>query len=213
MAKLRLVGDVHGRYDEYKTAIKNADYSFQVGDLGFNYSPLDDLDFMRHKAIQGNHDNYGVERHKIFLGDYGIHCFEHTELFYVRGACSIDWSRRISGYSWWPEEELNMEEGNNALALYMDVKPKIMVTHEAPYNCVNVITDPRFAKWYGYDGVVETKTNQLLQAMLEAHQPDVWFFGHYHTSRVFTLPGYKTTFRCLDMIRNEPSEFFYDLDL
>jgi hypothetical protein len=43
--------------------------------------------------------------------------------------------------------------------------------------------------------------------MLEKHQPEKWFFGHYHVSKTFKVPGLKTEFRCLGI--NEP----YILDI
>jgi len=41
----------------------------------------------------------------------------------------------------------------------------------------------------------KTRTGQALQSMWEYHQPEMWFFGHWHETRDLTLNG--TKFQCL----------------
>ena len=58
---LMIVGDIHGHYTEYLEAIRLANYSLQLGDLGFNYAPLvnnQKWSPAKHKFLPGNHDNY-----------------------------------------------------------------------------------------------------------------------------------------------------------
>lgn len=59
-----IVGDVHGHYEEYLETIRLANYSLQLGDLGFDYTPLVRSKRWhpdRHKFLPGNHDNYSIK--------------------------------------------------------------------------------------------------------------------------------------------------------
>ena len=53
---INIIGDVHGKVDEYKDIISNLDYSVQIGDMAFDYSDIKIDD--HHKILLGNHDNY-----------------------------------------------------------------------------------------------------------------------------------------------------------
>jgi hypothetical protein len=105
------------------------------------------------------------------------------DIFFVRGAWSIDYKYRVRGVSWFFEEELNNQQCEDALALYKKTKPDFVITHCAPQSVM---------KWLhlGYsDGtIIPTKTNTLLQDMWEYHRPKIWVFGHYHQDFSKTLP-------------------------
>lgn len=61
---LMIVGDVHGHYEDYLETIRLANYSLQLGDLGFDYTPLirsGEWDPEKHKFLPGNHDNYTIK--------------------------------------------------------------------------------------------------------------------------------------------------------
>ena len=181
------VGDVHGALD----SLPSHGPTIQVGDLGLGFvHPRDDQKFIRCRDdlwfIRGNHDDPGVCRaHPRYLGDWGGHEF----MFWVSGAWSIDRNFRVEGVSWWRDEELSAADGEKALADYIAARPRVMVTHDGP----------RFL--FDYKGPMEiwrfksSSTASLLQAMFEAHQPEVWIFGHHHESRDFTVGA--TRFRCL----------------
>jgi hypothetical protein len=53
-----IIGDVHGHYKDYIQICEKFDYSLQVGDMGFNYISLNNLDPNHHKFIGGNHEAY-----------------------------------------------------------------------------------------------------------------------------------------------------------
>jgi len=44
MTKITFIGDVHGRIPEYLDLIKDCEYSIQLGDMGFDYSLLKNID-------------------------------------------------------------------------------------------------------------------------------------------------------------------------
>lgn len=207
---LVFVGDVHGKFKAFIKIVSPFRHSFCVGDVGFIYNELSVLHHYSHKMIAGNHDNYSArngetEYHKKyfmqpyhFLGDYGVHTIpEYGEFFFVRGAWSIDRKHRIPGLSWWVDEELDRETGALALSFYQDIKPKYVVTHECPFEVLaHLDLDPEFARDFGHkDSCIKTKTNQLLQSMLDFHRPKLWIFGHFHKSFDKVIDG--TRFICL----------------
>ena len=213
MDYFRIIGDVHGHISEgqactlprnkgkyYLDLIKDCEYSLQLGDMGFDYSPLMGLDFGRHCFIGGNHDNYDVtEDIPNYVKDFGKLNMGGIEVFYCRGAFSIDKEDRlrIKHKCWWAEEELTYAEGLRALASYERAKPKIMVTHDCPIQIARLIGNPQVLRNYGFNPTTfNTSTQQLLQAMFEIHQPDLWVFGHFHQNWQEEVNG--TKFICVD---------------
>ncbi len=197
MTKLRIIGDVHCDLATYMFCAEQVKYSIQVGDLAFNYTLLGGLDSDHHKFIGGNHDHYpsildGSISHA--LGDFGTHTipgWKRREFFYVRGGYSIDRLSRKEGTDWFPEEQLNMVQCYDALYAYKRTKPKTMITHECPVEIIQFVGNP---EW----NVVPSRTAQLLQGMLEEHQPELWIFGHHHRKWSASVNG--TTFICLPVM-------------
>lgn len=197
MSKLRLVGDVHGYTGNYLDMVKDVPLSLQVGDVGFRYDDLKTLDSDKHRIVAGNHDNYCEDENgkfylqtPHFLGDYGVwEAPGFGPVFYVRGAWSIDQDVRTWGLDWWPKEELSIAELHDALALYTEVKPRLVVTHDCPSTVADILLagKPRFAT---------CRTSHGLEAMFRTHQPKWWIFGHYHVDWRQQIEG--TTFVCLD---------------
>ncbi len=193
MSNLHLIGDVHGLYEEYYLPLLKQirdEPSIQLGDMahGFPAAFLPDLP-KNHRFIRGNHDNPDAcRKHKNYLGDFGY--IEEWDLFYLSGALSVDKEYRIEGKSWWDEEELYLREANAALNLYMEKKPRIVLSHDCPE-----IAKISLLTYLGGSSNIPSRTNQLLQAMFEFHQPSMWYFAHYHTSRKFRIKN--TYFQCL----------------
>lgn len=210
MTRLRFLGDVHQKYEWYLPLLRDVEHSIQIGDLGMDYKYLQGkLDVSRHKFFGGNHECYDKNseqyclNHPNCLGDFGIHQIEdRPTIFFIRGAWSIDHKWRQGGIptSWWPEEELSYGQLEEAIQLYKEVRPQIVVSHEAPISVVPFVTNPKFCEQFGYPaGTIRTRTNTALQAMLDFHKPTVWIFGHYHCSWRKQIDD--TLFVCLDMLR------------
>lgn len=173
-----VIGDVHGKFEEYHELIKNRDRSIQVGDMGIDYSGLR-TSGSNHYFIQGNHDNYKIN-HPQCLNNFGM----LDGIFYIRGAYSIDRWRKIEGETWFADEELTNNEMTEAVSLFERQKPEIVISHDCP-QCI--------ASNFGvYD---KTMTRNGLQTMFQIHQPRLWLFGHHHRSMVDEFWG--TEFRCL----------------
>lgn len=216
---IRIIGDVHGRMRprirrpdkdrerrfmpliwrdpnvrgrSYLGLAKAARYSVQVGDLGQDYTDMSLVEWDRHRVIAGNHDNL-PKRTAHFLGDYGLHQFplehESFSFFYVRGAASIDRSTRIEGLNWWYEEELDEHQQELALEMYIRAKPRIVISHDCPEELLPLVGSLK-------EDIPLSRTNRMLQRMLDAHSPQWWFFGHHHKNYVFQHPA-GTRFVCL----------------
>jgi hypothetical protein len=189
IANLRIIGDVHGHFSSYHHLIKKAQQTLQVGDFGFDYTTLRNVDPKCHRILPGNHDNYNkVGDWPHFLGDYGNHNVPgFGDIFYVRGGLSIDRHIRTEGVNWWQDEELGMTASYKALAEYSRIKPQFVVTHTCPTTVIPYVT-------LSMD-IRPSRTSQLLEQMFAVHQPARWVFGHFHRSFEKDIDG--TRFTCL----------------
>lgn len=193
--RYKFVGDCHGKIESLLGHLKRSEdlKIIQLGDMGLGFRGVDlprlhsDFGFIR-----GNHDSPRLCRmHPNYLKDFGM----HYEVFLIGGAYSIDWAHRTPGSSWWPDEELSTEQLDKCLEAYAQRKPRIVASHEAPQSIGEaLLIDGGFRpeKW----GSTESRTAKVMQRMLSYHQPEQWYFGHYHRDWTATVGG--TRFRCLD---------------
>lgn len=188
---MRIIGDIHGYMHKYQDIIREAEWSIQVGDMGF----ADDYDVLiqyvdsdRHKFVAGNHDEYPKLPSHALRG-FGLCTLGPHSFYYVSGAFSIDKIWRKPGISWWEEEELTYEEGMDALEHYASVKPELMITHSCPMSLVPMLISSE-QKQFG-----PSRTQLLLEQMLNIHAPKSWYFGHFHTTKHIHTD--KTDFFCL----------------
>lgn len=200
-----LVGDIHGDFDNLVKIIYSVkDVVVQLGDLGIGFRheyvnpayfldqdepyklfKLTDFQYDRKKFVflRGNHDNPEMcRKHHNYLGEFGV----FKKVFYISGAWSIDKVYRKEGLDWWPDEELNMKQMYDALEMYTQVKPDIVISHDCPSSVSQLI----------HLDSITTRTGQLMDSMLREHQPQRWFFAHHHTSWFRKVD--KTEFKCLN---------------
>ncbi len=218
MPKVTLVGDVHGKIKEYQELLKkHAEPVIQVGDLGCGFLPIPDFAY-KHKFIRGNHDSPSIaQSHPNYLGEFGY--IKQYDMFFMGGAFSIDKDMRIEwmqqGHKpcWWADEELSSIQLNQAMNLYLNVKPRIVVSHETPSKAGITLLQIEMKRLYKFD-CANSRTAQTMQQMFDQHKPDLWVFGHYHFSRSFTID--KTRFLCLNELEafeldtEKPLEGFYE---
>lgn len=211
MTLTRIVGDIHGSFNEYSHYTLGIgrtrsmgqpvppDRSIQVGDFGIGfYSPYwheSVNDWMKvhtgHRFIRGNHDNPAICKTMAgFIDDGTI----ENDIMYVGGAWSIDHAMRTEGLDWWRDEELSVQELDKLIKKYEEVKPRVMITHDCP---TSVAWEMFLSKGLGLGGTeqVKTRTGEALQAMFEIHQPEFHFFGHWHNTKRQKIKG--TVFQCL----------------
>lgn len=182
--KILFIGDVHAKFKELDYLLQNhtdRDFVVQVGDLGIGFHGISypesvspDFNFIR-----GNHDNPDVcRRHREHLGDFGF--MSDISLFYLAGAYSIDKAIRTEGSDWWRDEELNMEQLQEAIDLYEKEKPRIMVTHDCPNSITRLLHgENRFSN----------NTGQALEICFKIHKPQIWIHGHHHISHKTNIDG------------------------
>lgn len=185
---LLIIGDVHGKINEYWKILQKWDKrhcSIQVGDFGFSKQHewhLKNIDYSQHQINFGNHDDYTYLDKPHSLSNWSI---STSGLMTVRGAYSVDKAYRTENVDWWANEELNYEEMQRAIDSYIFNKPKIMITHDCPHEARE--------KLFGINE--KSITTNGLQAMFENHQPELWVFGHHHKSKNEVING--TRFICL----------------
>ncbi|YCM42066.1 hypothetical protein V2O64_12215 [Verrucomicrobiaceae bacterium 227] len=78
---------------------------------------------------------------------------------------------------------------NEAFDLHVKIKPRVVVTHDAPASLFESGGPMELNPFY------PSSTAGFLQALFDAHAPEIWLFGHHHLSRDFVLK--ETRFRCL----------------
>lgn len=201
MTITRIIGDVHCKYDQYRQLVSEYQSSIQVGDFGIGLMYPhweDELEEWQsqnpdHRFIRGNHDN--PSRCKTMPG-YIPDGKVENHVMMIGGAWSIDWQLRHEGLDWWRDEELSIGEFYTLFDVYNNVRPRIMITHDAPTE----ITYEMFVRTgLAIGGAnakkIQTLTGQALQEMHTVHQPDFWFFGHWHRSMAYKCGN--TTFVCL----------------
>ena len=190
---ITLIGDLHGKYEKYHRILSRQEenpYTLQVGDFGFRYDTLKNVDSTRHLILPGNHDNYAAcYNYPHFLGDYGYTSLNRIEFFYYRGAYSIDRQYRTIGIDWWENEQVNIDQFMKARELYRDIKPEVMITHDCPQDIALQMLEPGQRAY-------ENITSWALQELYNIHQPKLWFYGHWHRS--VKIQHGNTQFVCLN---------------
>jgi hypothetical protein len=209
MALTRLVGDIHGKTHDYINfslafGMRHASdpipvRSVQVGDFGIGFAGSywhEQIskwmkEFPQHRFIRGNHDDPAkCKEMPNYIADGTV----EGDVMYLGGAWSIDHAYRTEGVSWWRDEELTIEELDSLIDLYAKTKPRVMITHDCP---TQIAWDMFISRGQSLAGQtqIKTRTGEALQTMWEIHQPQEWYFGHWHQTRDLTLHG--TRFQCL----------------
>lgn len=190
------IGDVHGKYEQYKRIIKEHKNTIQVGDMGVGFrrwphgepcqNPPHALMVEKNaRFIRGNHDNPDVcRKHSQWIIDGHV----EDDMMFIGGAFSIDWRYRIEDYSWWKDEELSIDHLNLLHDCYRVAKPACMVTHDCPITVIKYL--------HSHHLFDNSRTQQALEAMWHVHKPTVWVFGHHHMSFDQVIDG--TRFVCLN---------------
>lgn len=210
-----VIGDVHGKFNEYYNLVKNERSSFQIGDFGFgqawnalNYSELDPK---FHKVGQGNHDPHDSlhDDVKYWTGRYGPVDIDGHNIFWIGGALSIDLVYRVGEWmsrnrsptyrSWWANEQLSYQEMRDCEKKWKNKKPAVVFTHTCPSFIIkdyfNGNKGANIMDAYGWGSDYNDMTSQFLDHLWVIHKPDLWIFGHFHKSWNQTIQG--TEFRCL----------------
>ena len=206
-----IVVDVHGKISQFLDLVadyrkRSSELLIRENQLSVKASSFDrliiqlgDLGFQKHwdevrqycmdngeynlRIIPGNHDDYS--RYKPYRNSIISEWFDVTPLlvmdtwtdipdcFGLQGANSIDKHLRKEGRDWFPNEEMSYTQLGLAVDMYIEQKPKYMFSHTCPSSVKKQL--------FGYDE--SSRTEQALQVMFELHQPEIHFFGHFHSHR------------------------------
>lgn len=189
---MKLIGDVHGKFEKYKKILREHTDTIQVGDMGIgfrryphgNFTQNPPFDYMidaNGRFIRGNHDNPASCRaHKQFIPDGSV----ENDVMFIGGASSIDWQYRIEGYSWWKDEELSDDEMKNINDIYIVTKPRVLITHDVAMEAIQYIP-------HTHHFLDRSRTQLFLQSLWEQHQPEMWVHGHHHLTYENTCNGTK----------------------
>jgi hypothetical protein len=206
MTLTRLIGDIHGNIYDYKAyAINNFEGpTIQIGDFGIGFGQGDywheSVDAFHvaggHRFLRGNHDNPALcKTMKGWIKDGTV----ENDVMFIGGAWSIDnpdappgWYKRTKDYDWWEDEECSNEQFDLMLDTYLAVKPRVMITHDCPHNIAShMFWNSGFLKGPRYN----TRTGDFLQKLFELHQPESWYFGHWHYTMQYKSG--RTMFHCI----------------
>lgn len=203
---LIIIGDVHGKVNQYKKILDNkvGCNSIQLGDFGFKDSHdwlLSNIDISNHKVLFGNHDYYPFLDKSYSLGDYSVIIYNDKIILCIRGAYSIDKFLRKEELDWFSNEELSYLDFNNLLDLVNIIKPDIIISHDCPLSIKQNLFN------------IEEKsiTSNGLEAVFDVYKPKLWIFGHYHKS-IQTIK-YGTVFKCLSELEVLDLNFFLNSSL
>ena len=175
------------------------DYLIICGDAGICWSIYDSRGFLSLYNdigctilfIDGNHENFDmlnglplveykgalmhqVDEHIFHILRGEILTLEGKTFFCLGGACSIDKMYRTPHISWWPEEEINKHDIDNAIANLEKANNKVdyVITH-----CSDTKT---VLKAFGFRRDVCTDQLMFIDKVVDYKH---WFFGHYHFDR------------------------------
>jgi hypothetical protein len=201
---LKIVGDIHGKFDKYYEIASKSEATLQIGDFGFsstwNKLSYSDLDPNNHKVLAANHDDYDIAPHSPhYLGDYGVATIGGVTLFYIRGGLSIDRLYRqvehLNGgpKTYWTQEELSFAQMTECIDAYQDARPDIVVSHVPPSCFVPELTkSDKMLTDFGFHAGFRENTSLFCNELLMYHQPKLFISGHFHKSHVsYTVAGMK----------------------
>ncbi len=186
---LRVISDVHGLRKEYLQIVDEVEYSLQLGDMGFHYEFLSNVDPNKHKFFVGNHDNHDDKYNWAHcLQKFGSRKHGGLDFFFLEGGFSVDKDLRVKKEqmriwpkTWWNNEELPQEELEECLRVYKEIKPDVLISHEPSRKIADLISNPDFLRDWGYDpDLFTTRTGETLNRMINAHTPKLHIFGHFH---------------------------------
>jgi len=215
--KIIIMGDVHGEIRKLNNFInkKRPEIILQCGDFGWWPSFRDNVDkiakFKNTKVYfcDGNHEEHSVLRQdgkvhelcpNVFWCSRGstITLPDGRIVLFIGGASSADKRWRKEGVTWFPEEDITDDDIHRALNHdHVD----IVISHTCP---LHFSID--FNKMFVYDKIHD-KNRERLDAVLKKYQPDLWFFGHWHTHCIGICGN--TKWECFDYLGHTDIYFDY----
>ena len=204
MTKTRIIGDIHGKMYDYRIVCDTDLPTIQVGDFGVGFAgdywheQVNEFHASgQHRFIRGNHDK--PSQCKSDMVGYISDGVMENDVMFIGGAWSIDnpnappgWYRRTVDLDWWTDEECSSKEFYQFAETYAMMKPRAMITHDCPWS---VSKEMFFNSGLLRGEHYITRTGQFFDTLMEIHQPDEWYCGHWHYTMQHKYG--KTMFHCL----------------
>ncbi len=206
MTLTRLIGDIHGMLNAYKlySLDKFEGPTIQIGDFGVGFGQSDfwheSVDAYHnagnHRFIRGNHDNPSMcKSMSSWIPDGRV----ENDVMFIGGAWSIDnpdappgWYKRTADVNWWADEECSDAQFEQMYEIYKTTKPRIMITHDCP---ASISYQMFWGSGFIKGPVYPNRTGAWFDRFLNAHQPDDWYFGHWHKTMAYKYG--RTAFQCI----------------
>ncbi len=188
--KLQALKEMNLSFEDYLIILGDAAIVWSVGELEY-YKNLYRSIGCTILYIDGNHENFEllntfplVEFKNALMHQIDEHIFhilrgeililENKKFLCIGGATSIDKLYRIPYVSWWPEEEINQHDIDNALnnLAKFDDKVDYVLTH-----CIDTKT---VIKAFGFRRDICTDQLMFIDKVVSYKH---WFCGHYHFDR------------------------------
>lgn len=227
MQNLAIAGDWHGILNAVTRGFlyaesRRVDAIIHLGDFGYQFTD----EFMAHLVkmvettdtpiffIRGNHDNKDfLDSHMkspytpveiapgvTYMPDGSVMDFGNTTIAALGGAYSVDRMHRVLGESWWLEEEPTFAAVEHLIET--GAKADVMITHDLPYNAVNVNK---------YHQILEAvPSRRMVQDAIDAVRPRIVFNGHQHirvTQDVRFTGEWDQTFRLETLDKYDGTDF------
>lgn len=208
MTRAMIVGDVHGRFEDFSNLIKkeSPDLVIQVGDFGY-WPSFVGSDVLRNNTewdmkidngdtkiyfCEGNHEElpklYEAENPVLpnvyFLKRNTILEVNGVNILFMGGAESIDKNLRTPGHDWFSEESITQKD-----------------IYELPPEDVQIVISHCAPMQFYLEDIDSSPSRQALSYILSTKYPNKWFFGHYHRSCEGMFRN--THWVCLNMVPEE----------
>lgn len=218
MKYLAFIGDVHGKYDDYIRLASRFQNTIQVGDMGFDYSTIENhLDPNHHVFIAGNHDNYSLKKTDYLPDDKYVwrgksHFVVRDDIVYEFGKMPLNALGHF-GVHYVDDFKIFFVRGAYSIdKLHRTLDIDYFIDEELSYQLATLALE-KYSKvkpnivvshdcpfsLYPMMRVSDPKpsiTSNLLEQMFLVHQPKIWIFGHHHMNKWETIGN--TNFICLN---------------
>lgn len=201
--KTLITGDVHNEFTQLNSLIarQRPDLVMCAGDFGYwpKYAEVKKAQSFSNIKLQtaekilwcdGNHEDFWslAERESdeivpgvIYMPRGSTYTLpDGRVVLFMGGAESIDKMYRTKGVSWFPEEIITQKDFQNL----PEGKVDIFITHTCPSELVS-----EMAMLYPGGGKGHEPSNEALSQLWKMYNPDLWFFGHWHSYKEFDLEG------------------------
>lgn len=179
------------------------------------------IDFINEKEIpfywiDGNHEDHSILQSVTDFNNSEFNVYgknfiyqprgsylelDRYVLFFIGGAETRDWHNRTEGIDFFRNEVVTRDQEDFIFDQIEKIKkinkPVIIIAHTCPYEAMRDDRNLMDLMSLENSNVPSGHSqNHFLDEVVQRIQPDMFFHGHYHRERIYTLPqmGIKTVF-------------------